>query len=646
MTVIKIKKLEIENFKCHQNLTLDFNGRNAVISGDNATGKTTIFDALVWLLFSKDSKGNGEKNIEIKPLDLTGAVKDHQAITSVEAVLLVNDTELSLRRTLQEVWSTKRGSTEATYDGNTSEYFVDGVPCKKFAFSAKVDELVSEDLFRMLTSVSYFASDMPWQDRREVLFRVAGTMSDGEILKTREDFAPIIEGMGHLSVDDFKKKLLSERRGYVGARDEIPARINECQKTITDLSTLDFEAAKDKVKTLTARKEELAAQLLAIERNTAAEAKNMEIKQAQLALSELESKNKLYRESQAQSQPDIDGMKRKLQSVQTGLVISQNTLKNHLSSLSITESGIKKAREDWMKVSGESAPVGVCCPTCGQALPADQLAEAHRAYEAEKQMRLHKIEEEADRLKQQKAFTEELIKMYETDIENDKKRIAELEAGIADAGKAITEITDMEGYADTAESLQTWIAQLQEEMRVLREDSYSASKELRDKIAEVSAEISAAMATVGKESALTYAKSRIAELQAEAQVAAEKLQSIETLLYLLEEFTRYKTTFVEDSINGLFRIARFRLFREQANGGIEDRCDVVHEGVPYICVNSGAKINLGIDIINTLSKAYGVSVPLFVDNAESVTNIETTDSQIIRLVVSETDKELRVNYEG
>lgn len=646
MTNIRIKRLALENFKCHDSLVLEFDGKNASIYGDNATGKTSVFDALVWLLFSKDSKGNGEKNIEIKPLDLTGAVKDHRAITSVEAVLMVNDTELSLRRTLQEVWSTKRGSTEASYDGNTSEYFVDGVPCKKFAFSAKVDELVSEDLFRMLTSVSYFASDMPWQDRREVLFRVAGTMSDVQILETREDFAPIIEGMGHLSVDDFKKKLLSERRGYVGARDEIPARINECQKTISDLSSLDFEAAKLEVKSLTARKDELAAQLLAIERNTAIESKNMELKQAQLALGELKSRNKLYREAQAKEQPDVDFMKRKLKNVQTGLVISENTLKNHLSTLSITEANIKKCREDWMKVSGESAPVGVCCPTCGQALPADQLAEAHRAYEADKQMRLHKIEEEADRLKKMKASAEEQIALYEADIERDLKRVAELESEIADAGKAITEITDMEGYKDTAESLSTWINQLQEEMRVLREDSYTASKELRDKIAEVNTEISAAMATVGKESALVYAKGRIADLQAEAQTAAEKLQSIEKLLFLLEEFTRYKTSFVEDSINGLFRIARFRLFREQANGGIEDRCDVVHDGVPYICVNSGAKINLGIDIINTLSKAYGVSVPLFVDNAESVTNIETTDSQIIRLVVSETDKELRVNYEG
>ena len=122
MTEIKIKRLYLENFKCHRNLTLNFDGGNASIYGDNATGKTSIYDALTWLLFGKDSQGNGEKNIEIKPLDANGEVKDHDALTAVDAVLMVNGEELTLRRTYKEVWTTKRGSSEATYDGNTSEY--------------------------------------------------------------------------------------------------------------------------------------------------------------------------------------------------------------------------------------------------------------------------------------------------------------------------------------------------------------------------------------------------------------------------------------------------------------------------------------------------------------------------------------------
>ena len=114
------------------------------------------------------------------------------------------------------------------------------------------------------------------------------------------------------------------------------------------------------------------------------------------------------------------------------------------------------------------------------------------------------------------------------------------------------------------------------------------------------------------------------------------------MLYLAESFTRHKARFVEDSINSLFSMARFRLFREQANGGLEERCDVVFNGVPYIGLNNGAKINVGIDIINTLSRHYGVTVPLFVDNAESVTHLQMCGAQVIRWVVSENDKELRM----
>ena len=148
MVNIKIMRLILENFKCHKNLKLDFMGGNASIYGDNASGKTSIYDALTWLLFGKDSQGNGEKNIEIKPLDANGEVKDHLAVTAVEAVLDVNGEEVTLRRTYKEVWTTKRGSAQATYDGNTSDYYVDGVPCKRNAFQEKVNELVDEEIMK------------------------------------------------------------------------------------------------------------------------------------------------------------------------------------------------------------------------------------------------------------------------------------------------------------------------------------------------------------------------------------------------------------------------------------------------------------------------------------------------------------------
>ena len=645
MTEIKIKRLSLENFKCHKALTLTFNGGNASIYGDNASGKTSIYDALTWLLFGKDSAGNGEKNIEIKPLDSNGEVKDHDALTAVEAVMDVNGEELTLRRTYKEVWTTKRGSSEATYDGNTSEYYVDGVPCKKNAFQDKVNELVSEDNFRMLTSVSHFANGISWQDRRAVLFQVAGVMDDQQILATDASFAPLVESMGKLSIEDYKKKLLSEKRKYVGAKTEIPARISECQKTIEDIQGLDFVGAKAEVEALTHKKEGIEAQMLAIEHDSAAEQKRLEIREAQLEMNALYNENKAYRASQATGSVDVYRLRQELSNLNIRLGRMETSYKNEQAYLADCDKRIERARNEWMSTNGEVFTGGTCV-TCGQTLPADKLQRAKDSFEARKKNRLAEIEESANDFKRDKMQAEDRLERQQADIGQLVTEIQQLEQQIADAESNVVEIKDMDGYAERSAAINEKIEKLNGELADMVMDSNAAVQKLRADRAEIVRLIAELNVIIGKESLLDYSKQRIESLREDARSAAECLEAIEKMLYLMENYSRYKTRFVEDSINGLFRVARFRLFREQANGGIEDRCDVVHDGVPYISVNNGMKINLGIDIINTLSTAYGVRVPLFVDNAESVTQLEKCGSQIIRLVVSENDKELRVNYEN
>lgn len=75
-------------------------------------------------------------------------------------------------------------------------------------------------------------------------------------------------------------------------------------------------------------------------------------------------------------------------------------------------------------------------------------------------------------------------------------------------------------------------------------------------------------------------------------------------------------------------------------------CETLYEGVPYGSgLNNAAKINVGLDIINTLSEHYGILAPIFVDNAEAVTKFINVDAQLISLVVSEKDKQLRVELD-
>lgn len=641
MKQIKIQRITMDNFKCHQHLTLNFHGENASIYGDNATGKTSVYDALTWLLFGKDSAGNGEKNIEIKPLDSTGSVIDHSAITSVEAELSVDGEITNLKRTYREIWSTKRGASTETYDGNTSEYSVDGVPCKKYAFEDKIKEIVPEDTFRLLTSVGYFPGDLKWQERRAILFDMAGTLTDREIMAMDAKFAPLLDGMGKLSLDDYKKKLAAEKRGFVGVKDQTPARLDECQKTVRDLAGLDFAGAKAVLADLEQRQREISTQLIALDHDSAADAKRLEIRSAELERQKLDGENAAFRAQQTAGAVDADGLRRQRNSLGNRMATDTALLTGMEKSLAAHDKNIEESRARWIAVNGEVFSGG-SCPTCGQQLPFEQLQAATAAFEKQKRARLDEIMRTANSQKEAKAQAEERIKTLREEIAGYESDIQRLDGQISAAEAAKVTPVDMDGYADAVNAIQAHVSTLNAELSAMMGNAAQIREQLRSELGAVQEKISQQQAVIGKESVLQYTQKRIEAIQADARNAAQALESIEKMLFLADEYTRYKTKYVESNVNSLFRIARFRLFREQANSGVEDRCDVVYDGVPYIGLNNGMKINVGIDIINTLSRHYGVTVPLFVDNAEGVTCLEQSEAQVIRLVVSENDKELRI----
>ena len=645
MKEIKLIRLEMENFKSHKHLRLDFNGRNAVISGRNATGKSSIYDSLMWLLFGKNSEGKGAQSFEVKPIGSDGNVLDHNALTSVEAVFDVSGEEVRLQRTYREKWETRRGSSEAVFAGHTSEYTVDGVPVKQNAFQQKVGELVDEDTFRLLTSITYFPRDISWQERRSILFKIAGVVDDAQILATNEQFKPLVESMGRLSLEDYKKKLLAEKKKFTGAKTEIPARISECQKTISDIEGLDFAGARAEVEKLTSKKEEISAQLLGIEHNSEAEKKALEIRGAEWELNALINENNAYRDRQTAGSVDVHGLNIRLTALQTGLTVKKRSLDAESSYISQLDGQITSHRKKWMAVNAETFSGGNC-PTCGQNLPQDQLQSAQNQFEADKQVRLARILEDANSAKNAKAMAEDRFAGTQAEIMQMESEISGIRDQIAQAESNKVTAEDMADYGKCKEEIQFRIAMLNNQLHEIQDNVAGLKAKLRQEMAQLTAQISEHTAIISKESLLDYSRQRIGQLREDAKNAAECLEAIEKMLFLMDEYSRYKTRFVEDSINGLFRIARFRLFRQQANGGIEDVCDVVYNGIVYGDVNTGMKINLGIDIINTLSAAYGVRVPLFIDNAESVTDWEQINGQIIRLEARKEDKELRVSYEN
>ena len=138
---------------------------------------------------------------------------------------------------------------------------------------------------------------------------------------------------------------------------------------------------------------------------------------------------------------------------------------------------------------------------------------------------------------------------------------------------------------------------------------------------------------------------RINELEQEQQRLINEKNLVDETAFLLDEFVKAKVEMLEDTINKHFTITTFKMANVLVNGSVEDCCETMVEGVPYRSLNNAARINAGIDIINALTKYYKINAPVFIDNAEAVTNFINCNSQTIKLIVDETCKELEVEVE-
>lgn len=644
---MRLISLTLENFKCYEHTEFHFDGRNASIFGANGTGKSSVYDAFTWLLFGKDSNGSA-KSEALKPVftsgENEGKVKDSGAITSVEAVLLVDGTERKLKRTYYELWSTKRGSAEKTRDGHSSDYFVDDVPCKKNEFARRVGEIIDEDRFKLLTNLFFFSEALPWQKRREVLFDVAAAATDEEILASDARFTPLFSALRGLTLDDYRKKLTVQRKGLNKTREDTPARLDECKKTVTDLSSIDFPALERQRAETQERRAAAQRELdQAAQDGGRAELQN-KLAGIRNELWRLENENDAYRLKQkAESgQDQAAALQQSLNALRSQGNRRQRDLAYLRGRQRALDEDIVICRARWDNINREQFQ-GATCPTCGQPLPKDKLEASQAAFEEDKTRRKSTAVEAANRAKAALTDIQADIAKLEQEAAEDAKQIESLIARMQTLESAQRpEITDIDGYATRKAELEAQAAEVQKALDSLNTSTATHQKLLRDALADMDRELERLGGELAKKTALEYAGRRMEELRAQAAAASDELNQLDKMLYLCEEFTRYKVKFIEESINRRFSLVRFRLFREQINGGLEDCCDVTMNGVPFgEGLNKGARFNAGIDIINTLSRHYGAQVPLFVDNAESVTPLAHADTQVIRLVVSGADKELR-----
>ncbi len=653
---MKILNLRLKNFKGIRNFELNTQGSNVNVFGDNAAGKTTLADAFMWLLFNKDSQNRSD--FEIKTLGSDGE-PEHGLEHTVEAILELEDgSRLALKKVYMEKWTKKKGSATAEFTGHTTDYFVDGVPVQKKEYDARIAEIADENIFRLLTDPRYFNEVLHWQKRRELLLEVCGDVSDAEVIASKKELAKLSDILGNRTIEQHRKVIQARRTEINKELLKIPVRIDEAEYNLPNVDdiTNEKELPNDIAKLreeLKAKQEELAQ---AKAGGQVAE-KTKELREIEGQIIDLKNK---HREALDEK---VGDRRRELSKIQSELSELRNSIEGYNRTIKFKQSEIDSLnikigalRSNWhaenSKVFEQEQSTFLSldtCPTCGQALPQKQLQEAREKALAQfNQVKAQKLEEINAKGKQLMYVKEGLGK----DIEN-------IQGEIERINTKITELQDKESVlkaeieaimqgAQPVEStpeyyqLNAKYHEMQDEIRKLEADSSLAVAAIQKEIDTLSEDIRALEQAQARIDTRIDGMKRIEELKAEERKLAAEFEELERQLYLTEEFIRTKVRLLEDRINSKFRMARFKLFEVQVNGALAECCETTFNGVPYSNLNNGARLNIGLDIINTLAEHYGFAPVVFIDNAESVTNILPTKGQQIRLIVSAADKKLRI----
>ena len=632
---MKLTKLELLNFKGLKSFTISLNG-DVVIRGDNATGKTTVFDSVCWLLFGKDSLDRAD--FEIKTLD--GGEPIHKVNHEVTGTFTLDEGgTVELKRVYREKYSSPRGG-EVTLTGHTTDYFVDGVPKKEKEYKEIVSSLVDESIFKLITNPLYFNETYSWQNRRKLLLEMCGDIDDISVINSRDDLRRLAELLEGRTVDDHRKVVAAKKTAINKELDMIPVRIDEAMRNKPEIASDKAKLIRD-IETLSAGIDEVEKQKAIIQNGFSSTEKESKIRDIKRQL-EVQSSKVLsdYHKQKQRLRDEYEDSLTKLKMVEVDrdrCADRRDELNKEIERESKRIATLQSEFDTFnaQQFNKES------CPTCGQALPADKQAALEAEFNTNK----------SKKLEEWKGLIESAVKLkanYEEQQEIMSSKIDSLTTEVSQYSDAYNvKFKEYEAYSEPNVEDDPVYTDLKAQLFLLEIDDEPGAE--AEELAKLDEELSSMKSKkayleteLNKFKLIDDINHRILELENQQQKLVAEKNALDEASFLMDEFIKAKVNMLEENINSRFKLARFKMFNVMLNGNVEECCETTYKGVPYRSMNNAARINVGLDIINALTSYYKVNAPVFIDNAEAVTEFVPVNSQTIKLIVDETEPQLVV----
>ena len=659
MKRITIEELHLLNFRGARDVKVSFTDGTNIVCGDNGTGKSTLMDAFLWVLFGKDAEER--KDCEIKRIEAGETLRRTDA--TVECRLDVDGQQNTLRRSLREVWSKPRGATEPVFKGNETEYTINDVPKKMSEFDAWVAEhLAPADVFRLLTDAGCFPR-LKWEKQREKLFELAGGVDEEAVKASVDGLADLLARLSDKSLEDYKKELAARKRKLRKALEEIPARSDQTRLMIPTTDARDVWERK--LADVDARLADLnreAADFAARERARGAEARRrveeVEALKTRMARRTAELKRAAIEEAEKKNEGRRQ-VEVRLQDLQAAEATATRRLKDATAEvdelglrINQKEEACERLRAAWYAESARPYTGDGVCPHCLQPLPEEMQRDNRRRFEESKNERLSQIQTDGHRTKAEITRLEEEMKTAEARLDRAAADAFDAEASAEILREELAEMPDRVEPAAVDPMADEAYRAMAEELERLEADAPQTSQASEPNGGEA---ITARLATLNRErdtirrglsdcDTADSLRAEIRRLDEEARTLAQQLSDVDRDEDTMRRYTRARIEAMEQRVNSLFRTVRFRLFEYTNEGGEVDTCVplVGADGVPYPVANTAAQVWAGLEIIHVLQQHAGVSAPVFVDGAERVTHFPRMDHQAILLKVAQGVRPMRV----
>lgn len=624
---MKLQQLTLQNFKGIKSLSFEFDGQDKFIFGDNATGKTTVFDGLCWLLFGKDSLDRAD--FEIKTL--VNGEPIHKVNHEVEAIFINDDgSSFTLKRVYREKYTNPRGG-ETKLTGHTTDYFINEVPVKEKEYKSYINNVIAEDVFKLITNPLYFNETYSWQNRRKLLLEMCGDVDDNHVINSRDDLKRLTELLGGRTVEEQKKIVAAKKTAINKELDMLPVRIDEAIRNKPEVVSPkdDLEAS---IKTLAAGIDDLEKQKAILQNGLGASVRQSKIEDLRRRIDVRKSEVlSAYRETKARYRGEYEALLSKLKITEAERDRYMDRSYDLEQDIARETGRINTLQEEFDAINAQTFS-GEACPTCGQPLPADQLSKLEEVFNTEKASKLEEWQRLIDGALQMRSNYEEQREVMIVKADGLVAQIEDQTNAYNSKFKAYEELYEPDIAEDPV------LSDLNAELFMLNlDDSGTADQE---KLNEIDGEIASMKekkanleTELNKYKMIDDIDRRVLDLESEQQRLAAEKNLLDETSFLIDEFVKAKVDLLEQTINSHFEHARFKMFNVLVNGSIEECCETTYKGVPYRSMNNAARINVGIDIINALTKFYHVTAPVFIDNAEAVTTFNKCNSQTIKLVV-------------